>query len=580
MNETAGLTVTLVSTGAPLATTACRVRLDEGATPYATASVTIGMPTLAQLAALDPQDRPTIRIQADRRRVNGTFTGVVNSALDITLRVVDRSIDARAATVTLTLANDESFLDYAPTEDLDFQDASYSVRIIIGRVLQRALALAAAPAVFTRPDSRYKTARTLRNLIPESSFEYPFSQWKGVNATLTRSGLNAKSGGNSLRIAPTTQGRFDSYAETDVSLTPGKTYRLSAWATSDYGIGGGVDPIYSRRIGVFTTVNGVTTPVGTSYNAGPAFRGEATSEVVAVFTVPEGTRSTTVRLYNGRDTQVAGAYHYDAVMLIEAPFSEDGKQVAYFDGSTPDDDLYVYAWDGDRELSTSTRRARIDRPGETLIWRQGQTARDYLAPILQAAGLRLFQQVNGDWTAVDNSYIALFPRRLDHLLNLYQITETGGFNSTHPDGSPLWADAVAVTYNWLDGNGERATRVDIDAAPNYRKLYQVTLDDTVYPGPGAAAYIRSRLAMRSRQVTVTGRVDLSVVPSQELTVSAQHTGLQTGLVDSVEFDFDADEMTIVGKRMTATPTTAWNQLSNGVRWSDSPVGASWASETA
>jgi hypothetical protein len=576
----ANLVVTVVSTGATLNPMGCTVRLDEGASPYSTASLTVPLPGLEQLADLDPQDRPAVRIQADRRDHEGlSGLGSIRSSLNVTLRVVDRSIDARARTVTLALANDETYLDYAPTVDVDLQAYSFSLRRIIGLTLQRALGTSTETIVATSPDSAYKQARTLRNLIPESSFEYPITQWKGVNATLTRSGLNARSGGNSIRITPNTVGRTDSYAETDVSLTPGKTYRLSAWGTSDYVSGRLTDPLYSRRIGVFTTVNGISSPIAVSYNVAPAFRGNPSIEVVTMFTVPEGTRSTTVRLYDGSDGQVAGAMHYDAVMLVEAPNYEGGQPIAYFDGSTPDDALYVYSWDGDRELSTSTRRARVERPGELLIWRQGQTARDYLAPILQAAGLRLFQDPAGLWRAVDNSYSATFPKRLDHLDNLYQLTESGGFNSNHPDGTPLWADAVAITYNWLDGNGERTTRTDIDAAPDYRKLYQVTLDDTVYPGPGAAAYLRSRLAMRSRQITATARMDFSYRPSQLLTVSAEHTGLQTGLVDSVEFDFASDEMTVVGKHMTATPTLAWNQLGYGVSWAASPVGASWASET-
>jgi hypothetical protein len=555
------------------------LRVDEGASPYTTAGVTLAIPPADMYAALDPQIYPRVILRADRREAAfSPYNGLLKSQFSQTLRVVARSIDAGSATMTLNLANDESFLDFAPAQDIDLQSFHTSIRRVIAETLRTALGLASNPTV-AMTDSIYRQARTLRNLIPESSFEFPITQWKGVNATLSRSGSYAKEGGNSLRIAPSTAQRVDSYAETDVSLTPGKTYRLSAWGSTDYVTGQLVDPIYWRRAAIFTTINGTAIPIAVSPNS-QIFTSTRPSLVTFEFTVPEGTRGTTIRLYNGTDTQTTGAVYWDAVQLVEAPFVDGATPVNYFDGNTPDDDLYVYVWDGDRAQSTSTRRARVERPSDTLVWRRGQTARDFLTPILQSAGVRLYQDTSGTWRAVDNAWLTPGRARIDLLDNLFQVTDQTSIDATHPDGSPLWADAVAITYNWLDGNGDRVEATDVSAPAGYRKLWSLVLDDTFYPGPGQAEYIRSRLAMRGRQMTAVARIDYNVQPSQELTLITEQAGRMTGVVDSVSFDLATDEMTVVGKRMVAAPATAWNQLAVGVRWADSPVGASWASETA
>jgi hypothetical protein len=572
--EQATYAVTLLSTGAEVpGVTGVTVRLDEGATPYLSGQITMKMPALSTVAALDPNKRPRLQIVARRLFTSGT----VKTTLSTRVIVTDRTVDAAAATLTLTVANEETLLDYAPAADVNMSLYYDSIRNLVLRVL-RIIMPTGGINFPLGPDAAYRPAVTARNIVPESGFEWALSgKWKQVNAAAVIIQAYAAQGVNSLRVSPA-NASTDSYVEIDPGLTPGRTYRISAWGSTDNGMLGEIYPGRARVLALMGNVSGV--PEVLAIGSGTPITNSTPREQVIEFTIPEYAKDTTIRLYNGTNTNTNGSVYWDAVMAVEAPYVELGTPIPYFDGDTPDDATYVYTWDGQDGVSASTRTPRVERRPEALIWRQGQTAREFLNPILQAVKLRLFQDAAANWRLVDNSYLAPLRTRMDHLDNIYSATEGGGFNARHPDGSPLWADAVAITYRWLDGRGVEQERTDVAAPAGYVKLITLTLDNTPYPGPGQAEYVRSRLIMRARQMTTRGRINFNAAPSQELTILTEHTGLITGLVDSVEFDLNADEMTVVGKALVDTPATAWNQLDTGIRWSDSPVGASWASETA
>jgi hypothetical protein len=579
------LQVTLAD-GTALAASSCQLRVDEGATPYTSATLTIKMPSLAVLAQLDPNARPVVRVRASRRQ--GSTGQQVRSSIDTSPRLVDRSVDLRSGTVSLTLANDETSLEYAPAVDVDLLSLNTSVRAIAQEVVRRATGRSAT-TVTAAVDRAFVPSTTQKNLMPEGGFERGINRWKPVNARLDISPSYSTDGANTLRIQPNSAS-FDSFAEIDAGLVAGKTYRIQGYLSSDYTSYNFAPDGRTQQIVVVAAMNGYPEVIAKSSALLMSLPDVPRLRMVE-FTMPPNITASSVRLYNGANnaaTPANGGMYWDSIAIFEAPldltdsFTRHGYQkvLPYFDGDTVDTDRFIYTWDGERGSSTSTRRPRVARNPESLVWRRGQTARDFLTPVLQAVGLRIYQDVTGTWRLTDNSDRPTARTRLDVRSNIYQIVDAGAFNSTYPDGSPVWADAVAVTYRWTDDEGNDREAVDVDAPDGYTKLYQLTLQETPYPGPGQAAYLRGRFAQRARQMTVTARPDYGVLPSQELTIVTDHVGLLTGYVDSVAFDHAADEMTVVGKNLVSTPATAWNQLGIGVRWSDSPVGASWASETA
>jgi hypothetical protein len=118
------------------------------------------------------------------------------------------------------------------------------------------------------------------------------------------------------------------------------------------------------------------------------------------------------------------------------------------------------------------------------------------------------------------------------------------------------------------------------APSGYTRPYLVELTETPYPGPGAARFLFARYAARRRQINVTARVDYSVTPGMQASITVPEMEAQTGYLDSVSWSLSGDEMTVVTKNLVATPATAWNQLAPGIAWSASPTGALWAAETA
>lgn len=549
-------------------------RIDEGAAPYATWSLTIARPSLAVYALLDPQARKRVTMSV-ARRTRGLLPADFASTRYVDLLVTERTLNLDDGTVTLTLSSLEAVMAiYAPTEPINLGGLQGSVRDIAKAVINR-MQVGAFLQDANAADAPFPTAYTLTNLIAEGGFDYALSaRWAGNFAALGTDPSYGVGGSGSLRIRPT-GASTDSFAAVDAGLRAGRTYRVAGKMTLPVAQTGALAP-RARSISIMATINGAEVQTAASVQV-PNVASTTPVEVSVQVTIPENATDTRVRLNNG---STSTDVYWDEVRAYEGTGTEaDGTLVPFFDGSSQDDARYVYTWDGDPGYSTSSRTARIERNPDMLVWQIGQTALTFLTPILQTVGLRLFCDEQSVWRLVDTSYL---PRGLVKLTtgdNIHTLSDRASLTSTHPDGSPLWADAVVVKYTWLDRNADTQVRYDIAAPAGYRRAWFVELQEP-YPGPGRADYLLGRMQMRSRQLDVTARVDYQVTPGQEVTITTGDGTLQTGYVDAVEWDQTADDMTVRTKGLVDTPATAWNQLPYGHSWAASPVGASWASETA
>lgn len=574
-NHRLDLAVTLVdSTGStPLAETACELTLDEGNSPYATATLTIAAPAAAVYARLDPIKRPRVRLTAVSRNERGTSLGDMTADL----LVISRNRSRPSGDVVLTLANDEALLDYAPAEDVDLRIPGLQLSFLLTQVVARAT----PGSTVTGPATTIVTSFEQRNLIPGGAFEDGPGQWTAVNASATAVNQYPRGGVKSLRISPTNTSP-DSYVEVSVSLTPGKTYRLAGWITAPTPFAGGarVDQTF-QRMAIMNRDGGDPTVLFTT--AWPARVSWTTPlESARIFTMPEGRGSTTLRLYNGM-AQGSGDVFWDNISLYEVDdaVAEDRNPTPYFDGDTADTSVYVHAWDGEAGRSTSRRIPIIERRPEMLLWRRGQTARDFLKPILETYGLRLFCGTNRAFQAVRRDYVlSALPVTTADISNVYTASEPSSIDAQHPDGSPLWADAVSIRYTWLDTDGVQQERFDVAAPAGYTRLYSLELTNTPYPGPGQASYLRDRFMLRRAEFAFDRRLDFFATPGYRSRVDLSDGTLLIGYVDRASMDFFTGRMSVNLKAVEVTSRTAWVQLPSGDRWIDSPVGASWASETA
>lgn len=522
--------------------------LNEGSSPYAYASITIARPAIQVLAALDPTLSP---------RVNLTITRAPGTSRTFDLLVSARQLETETARVGINLVSDEQFLqDYsltATTPDVTFWGYQSSVRSIVYNVLNRVLGPSFSIA-YGAVDKAIPTFSALKNYITVPSFEVPSGVWIATNAAIARSTAWAQVGTASFQMTPNNMASSESFSALNPGMQPGQTYSMSGYWKGATAQTGTLSTL-ARRMAVY--VQSGTSNLRLLASSTQAPNTTTATRVFGTFTIPEGTTYSEVRIYNGAALG-GGVSYWDGLMLTEGTGWETNNitRLAYFDGDTPATSAYSYAWDDAAGLSSSQRTPLVQRDPDFLTWTPGQTAWDFLTAILQTVGLRLFCDEARVWRLVDNDYSVPGLVHVDHGMNLYTHQDLMSRTASERD-VPLFADAVVIKYTWRDSRLRDQVAWDRAGATNPQKAYQLERPDTAYPGPGAAAYILTRITARKRQLSVTGANDLSVTPGQEVTVSVPRAPTQTGLVDGVSWDLNSGVMTLQTKGVVNTPANAW-----------------------
>lgn len=192
---------------------------------------------------------------------------------------------------------------------------------------------------------------------------------------------------------------------------------------------------------------------------------------------------------------------------------------------------------------------------DALVWLAGQSALDFLTPLVQRCGLRLVCDEARVWTLRSESYIA--PGSLDIR---YGINLTTARDVISRD-SDFWFDQAITVYTWTDSAG--AEQRAIDAYPtsgSYTRAVTFEKTDTAYPGPGFSEYAVRRAQGRGHDLTAGRVADWNARAEQPVSVHLDGTlDTQTGLTQSVEFDLDRDKITAT-TRTIDTPAGAIDLL--------------------
>lgn len=527
----------------PLSVIGGRLSLDEGSSPHVSGALDIAQPSEAVMLALDPRDNVRIRVTA-----SAVFpTGAQSRVFDLGLR--ERPVAHGDARVTLTLASDEALLsDYAqPADDFTPFTLQSSIRNVVNYVLGKAI-----PGASLEPgvDMSVQTYATVTNLITDPSNEGTGAIFAGRNSTLDKNDTSwAAQGTKSINIySPTSN-------DSNISVGPqasgvrafnvqaGRTYLFSATGRVKMAVGGSANT-YARRLtvsdqyGVIASSPALPTTVGTA------------TRVSVVVTLPE--RDTFYfRAWHGH---TSGEVQWDAFRLTE--YTGDPTDVGFFSGATPDTAGYDYKWDGPTNDSTSTRTALIERDPRSLIWPVGIDALSFLRPIVQALGLRLVCDEARDWTLRDENYSA----GGDTLAAIYGVNLVDGSDTISRD-SGLWFDAQATVYtDPMNPSNVVVDYYEENTPPNKVNRVEVA---AAYPGPGRSEYAVRRAQGRGIETTVTLVANWDTMAEQPITVTLPSYPLQVGEVSRVEFDLDADEMTIT-TRGVEVPAGAIDLLSGTI----------------
>lgn len=531
-----------------------QVRIDAGAASHVTASITIAVPDEDTLTDLDPREGARVRLEVD-----ATYpTKTVARTFDLGLRTrPNRHTDG---TLTLDLASDEALLlDWAPLADDDTPfDYADSVRDIVDYVLGEVIS---GTTLETTPttDADLTPLWAITNLCTNPSATVDGTGWSnGTNAT----GVNR----NTSRYHSTPAGIIwassasgDSYIDFlgPMAVTQGRLYVLAAW----FNTGNGRDCKVMIR---FKDESGATI-VDRYSDAVPTVADTWTRVDVITDAPPGASRASIHMMFN------AGAASQQT-WVDDVMFYEGDRLVDAFDGSTTDDSDYDYDWQGDSDASPSTRTPARDAPlPEAFTWKAGVYALDFLAVLLQAAGLRLVCDGAREWTLRDADHLEDGTLNIRHGVNLIDAVDTISL-----DDSP-WFDAAITEYKWTDANGIEQRRIDSYALndPHIRAvLYEKAAP---YPGPGFSEYAVSRAQGRGRSIEATTVADWDATAEQTCSVIVAGAPTQLGKADSVVFDLGRDEMTVTA-RTTDIPDAAWLLIPEGDAWTDEPIGEDWTEE--
>lgn len=172
------------------------------------------------------------------------------------------------------------------------------------------------------------------------------------------------------------------------------------------------------------------------------------------------------------------------------------------------------------------------------IQNPGVSAWDYLLPLVQKAGLRLWCDETRTWqlrtagtTAGSTPYI------LDARTNVTQVTDQISRDSVE------WFDAVMLTYQWTDAGNVQRVAYDQATSVGWTKAIAITYLNPS-PGVGAAAAMLTRATARGNPINATALSDYSMTPGRPIALAQVNASTLIGTIQSVSWSFPGDEMII------------------------------------
>lgn len=542
-----------------------KVRLDENYSPYVTANFTVPLTSLELLEQIDPRNPQRVTVNMTEA-VSG-----VSRTLNLGLR--SRSVDHKAGTIDVELASDEILLHdlkrVATTVDSTPRTHEASLRALCTWALGKIGGTFAAGT-----DNADLTATwDATNLQTNPSAGANLDGWSASQGTTSRltgisvPGTSITTAVRGTMNAGATGGLYFNGGDDsnvaggvyNVRLSGKQLYRVSAWVRTSVS--------KTIRLSVQQR-NSSNAQSGTNLN-GPDFTTTANTwhRLSFVFQAYPDTVRAGVYCYLS-----TGSWSASQTMDMTGVMVTEGTtDTPSFDGSTTiRTDLYAYTWSGTPHLSTSERKAFFLRPPELFDWKPGQSLFDFLQPLVNASGLRLFCDENRVFRLVDPA---------TYEVPGFVVAQTG-HNATEGTDSitrndDTWADAVVVAYTSTDADGKTQTTYDVAGDPNGKCIVREL--NREYPGPGAAAAILASYQGRGRTQSVTVVGQYAATPGMDVTVNLPGTLTQTGKVRAAEFDLGSGLSRIETRGLTDAlpgswvlwnPTQTWSQVTPTLKWKD------------
>lgn len=498
------------------------ISLDSQRAPHVQATLTLRL-NPATLTALDPRTSPAPRV---------SVTCSAGIPRTFNLHVRDLDVNQRDATMTLVLASDEALLsDWAPmaadTTPYTYQD---SVRLLVNYVLGKAIP--ASTPIANGPNPAIRALISSVNLIRNPRAKTDLTDWSSAQSISRQTSGGPAGAATWVNCQSGSVGQLlVNYSSAGVPIQAGRRYRVSVWQNAASGVSLAFDALIQDAAGA-TLLDLVEVPYAATGGWVRRF---------LVFTAPAN--ATKMQLRSFTTGSVAAGTSLNTTGWRVSEYNDDATDTGYFDGDTTSTSEYAYAYSG----STSTRTALVDRASDLLTWRAGTSALAFLAPILQALGLRLVCDETRTWTLRNSDYVTAGTLAVRVGVNMVEGSDT----ITRADSE--WCDAAVVIYRWRDLSGVQQERIDsfaLTATPSQVRLVE---RDTPYPGPGFAEYLVRRAQGRGRQVTVTAVSRWEAQAEQYSEYTLVGAPVQVGIISRVEFDLSNDEMTVTSRTADTVP---------------------------
>ncbi len=541
-----------------------RITLDENYAPYAMATVEVPLTDLELLERIDPRDDQRVAIVATEQ-IGGT-------ARDFDLGLRSRTVDHKSGVVTLELASDEALLidrrNLSATVDNTPRSYEASLRAVCGWALGKIGATLAPGTADADVTARWRAENAILNPNVVNLTGY----LQAGNLTLSHS-ATANAGvegttGYLIGVSAAAGQAFVS-APQSVSARKGQMWTFSAYMHKANGIAATLNGIL--RVYEQDSAGNVIRQIESTPKALPSSGGAVPytwDRHVLTFTV-ENPNTTKLMVYGSFMATAAGqAVGMDGFMLTEGPLV-----LPFFSGSTTPTG-YVTAWTGQPVTANNSVSVRapadgVERLPELFGWKPGQSLSDFLRPLLEASGLRLYCDEARVWRLIGPSV---------YEAPGYVVVQSG-HNATEGTDSisrntDEWATGVLVVYRWTEPDGTRQEAYDV--AGTASKVLTVERDSE-YPGPGAAAYILNSLTGRGRVQDVTALVNFDATPAQDVTINLPGTLTQTGKVRRVVFGLKTGLMelgtrglidALPGSWATWDPDETWSEVTPTLKWKD------------
>lgn len=207
------------------------------------------------------------------------------------------------------------------------------------------------------------------------------------------------------------------------------------------------------------------------------------------------------------------------------------------------------------------------------MWEPGQSAWDYLQPLVQAPGLRLYCDEKRKWYLVEDQTETPGSINLSYIGTMTQASDVISRDSLD------WYDAVVIKYEYVDVSGNTIIEYDAASSTGFSKVLSLTFN-TAKPGAGQAARILQRAQGKGRVNDIRAMSDYTATPGMVASIAMPDTDTQIGNLAAITWNYPDDEMDVTTRGLLEVPNTAWIFSPVGRRWQDVAAGTSWTEYAA